>query len=79
MKSLGLGDVEDFPFLDPPQSKAITEGYRVLEELAPLDVPWPARHPDMASLGIASLANAGKFSFAVPTPCCRKNFLKAKA
>ena len=33
MKSLGLGDVEDFPFLDPPQPKAIAEGYRVLEEL----------------------------------------------
>ncbi|MDB4945049.1 MAG: ATP-dependent helicase HrpA [Labilithrix sp.] len=37
MKSLGLGAVEDFPFLDPPQSKAITEGYRVLEELGALD------------------------------------------
>jgi len=36
MKSLGLGDVEDFPFLDPPQSKAIAEGYRVLEELGAL-------------------------------------------
>lgn len=37
MKSLGLGDVEDFPFLDPPQPKAIAEGYRVLEELGALD------------------------------------------
>ncbi|MDB4939443.1 MAG: ATP-dependent helicase HrpA, partial [Labilithrix sp.] len=36
MKSLGLGDVEEFPFLDPPQSKAVTEGYRVLEELGAL-------------------------------------------
>jgi ATP-dependent helicase HrpA len=36
MKSLDLGDVEDFPFLDPPQSKAIAEGYRVLEELGAL-------------------------------------------
>ena len=36
MKSLGLGDVEDFPFLDPPQPKSITEGYRVLEELGAL-------------------------------------------
>ena len=33
MKSLGLGNVEDFRFLDPPDSRAITEGYRVLEEL----------------------------------------------
>jgi ATP-dependent helicase HrpA len=36
MKSLGLGDVEDFPFLDPPHSRSITEGYRVLEELGAL-------------------------------------------
>ena len=33
MKALRLGDIERFPFLDPPQSRAITEGYRVLEEL----------------------------------------------
>jgi len=37
MKSLGLGDVEEFPFLDRPQPKAITEGYRVLEELGAID------------------------------------------
>ncbi|MDX2054814.1 MAG: ATP-dependent RNA helicase HrpA [Polyangiaceae bacterium] len=37
MKSLGLGDVEDFPFLDPPSTRAIAEGYRVLQELGALD------------------------------------------
>ncbi len=37
MKSLGLGNVEDFPFLDPPHGGAITEGYRVLQELGALD------------------------------------------
>ncbi len=36
MKSLDLGDVEEFPFLDPPHPRAITEGYRVLEELGAL-------------------------------------------
>ncbi|MBX3219086.1 MAG: ATP-dependent RNA helicase HrpA [Labilithrix sp.] len=36
MKALGLGDVEGFSFLDPPHSKAVTEGYRVLEELGAL-------------------------------------------
>lgn len=36
MKALGLGAVEEFPFLDPPQSRSITEGYRVLEELGAL-------------------------------------------
>ena len=37
MKSLGLGEVEDFPFLDPPHSRSISEGYRVLQELSALD------------------------------------------
>ena len=37
MKSLGLGDVEDFPFLDPPQPRAISEGWRVLEELGAIE------------------------------------------
>lgn len=36
MKALGLGDVESFPFLDPPEPRAIAEGYRVLEELGAL-------------------------------------------
>ncbi len=33
MKALRLGDIERFPFLDPPRPRAITDGYRVLEEL----------------------------------------------
>jgi len=37
MKALRLGDLESFPFLDPPQKRAIDEGYRVLEELGALD------------------------------------------
>ncbi|MFZ5891790.1 MAG: ATP-dependent RNA helicase HrpA [Myxococcota bacterium] len=37
MKSLGLGDVEEFPFLDPPSARSISEGYRVLQELGALD------------------------------------------
>jgi ATP-dependent helicase HrpA len=37
MKSLGLGEVEDFRFLDPPHSRSISEGYRVLQELGALD------------------------------------------
>ncbi len=36
MKALGLGDVEDFPFLDPPHARSISEGYRVLQELGAL-------------------------------------------
>ena len=37
MKTLRLGDIDKFPFLDPPQARAISDGYRVLEELGALD------------------------------------------
>jgi len=37
MKSLGLGDVVGFPFLDPPSSRLVTDGYQLLAELHALD------------------------------------------
>jgi ATP-dependent helicase HrpA len=37
MKLLGFGAIEDFPFLDPPDAKLVSDGYRTLEELAALD------------------------------------------
>ena len=33
MAALGLGDVADFPFVDPPESRNIADGVRLLEEL----------------------------------------------
>src|SRR5689334_7025053 len=36
-KSLGLGEVESFPFLDPPSSRAIADGYALLAELGAVD------------------------------------------
>ena len=37
MKSLRLGAVEDFPFLEAPSQRAITDGYQLLQELGALD------------------------------------------
>jgi ATP-dependent helicase HrpA len=37
MKTLALGDVEAFPFLEPPLPRAITDGYQLLTELGALD------------------------------------------
>jgi len=37
MKSLHLGEVEDFPFLDPPLPKAVSDGYGLLTELGAVD------------------------------------------
>ncbi|HZY15871.1 MAG TPA: ATP-dependent RNA helicase HrpA [Ramlibacter sp.] len=37
MKSLQLGAVEDFPFIDAPSRRAITDGYQLLNELGAVD------------------------------------------
>lgn len=37
MKAFGLGDIERFPFLNMPSTKAIRSGYALLEELGALD------------------------------------------
>lgn len=37
MTALGLGDVEDFPFLDPPDRRSIRDGVALLQELGAFD------------------------------------------
>ncbi len=37
MKTLGLGEIEDFPFLDPPKPAMVREGYRTLHEIGAVD------------------------------------------
>ena len=37
MKALHLGDVEQFPFIEPPQRRAIADGYQLLAELGAVD------------------------------------------
>jgi len=37
MKLLGLGDVDKFPFIDPPDQRFINDGYRLLFELGAVD------------------------------------------
>lgn len=37
MKALKIGDVEDFPFLDPPSPRMIADGYQLLQELGAVD------------------------------------------
>ena len=37
MSALGLGEVEDFPFIEPPGSRAIADGYQLLQELNAID------------------------------------------
>ena len=37
MLSLGLGDIDSFPFLDPPDGRAIADGWQQLAELGAVD------------------------------------------
>jgi ATP-dependent helicase HrpA len=37
MTNLGLGDLQKFPFIDPPDRRNITDGVKLLEELGALD------------------------------------------
>jgi ATP-dependent helicase HrpA len=37
MKSLHLADVETFPFVEPPQGRAVADGYQLLQELGAVD------------------------------------------
>ena len=54
MKALRLGDIEDFPFLEAPPRKAISDGYQLLLELGAVDrrtcadADWPGTGEDAA-------------------------------
>ncbi len=37
MKSMGLGEIESFPFIDPPSPRMISDGYQLLNELGAID------------------------------------------
>ncbi len=37
MEDLRLGDIESFPFIDPPDGRLVRDGYRLLEELGAIE------------------------------------------
>ncbi len=51
MESLGLGEVEDFPFLDPPDRRQIRDGIALLHELGALDPAAEDRSKRLTPLG----------------------------
>jgi len=44
MLSLGLGRIEDFPFLEPPDPRAVADGWQQLSELGAIDVDRKLTH-----------------------------------
>ena len=67
MKSLHLGEVEDFPFLDPPLPKAVSDGYGLLAELGAVD-----ESNDLTEIG-------GQLARLPLDPCIARMILAAKA
>lgn len=51
MASLGLGEVADFPFMDPPDPKAVHDGEALLDELGALEPGRTARGRRLTRLG----------------------------
>ncbi len=51
MKAFRLGEVETFPFLNPPLPQAIRAGYQLLEELGALTQSTPGTGYDLTPLG----------------------------
>lgn len=48
MLDLGLGDIHSFPFVDPPDSRLVSDGYRLLEELGALNGRGELNHTGRA-------------------------------
>ncbi len=54
MTALGLGDVESFPFVEPPDRRNVVDGVTLLEELGALQADRPAHDRRLTRLGHAS-------------------------
>ena len=51
MTNIGLGDIAGFPFLDPPDSRAIADGVRLLQELGALETGAGDERQRLTSVG----------------------------
>ena len=65
MKAFGLGDIERFPFINMPSTKAIRAGYGLLEELGALDAEGGRSGPGTPS-GAGTPANEDPSALGTP-------------
>ncbi|MDT3670368.1 MAG: ATP-dependent RNA helicase HrpA [Aromatoleum sp.] len=78
MKSLRLGEVEDFPFLDAPLPRMIADGYQLLTELGALDEDSAARELTPTGRELAKLPldpKIGRMILAARDRACVKEVL----
>ncbi|XAS77993.1 ATP-dependent RNA helicase HrpA [Dermatophilaceae bacterium Sec6.4] len=62
MASLDLGDIAKFPFVEPPDSRQISDGLRLLEELQAIELPGR-----QGTNGATRLTPAGRAISGLPT------------
>ncbi|MGZ4718452.1 MAG: ATP-dependent RNA helicase HrpA, partial [Acidimicrobiales bacterium] len=51
MTAIGLGDIAAFPFLDPPDRRAVADGVRLLQELGALETGADDEHQRLTPVG----------------------------
>ena len=51
MTALGLGDIAAFPFVEPPDQRAVKDGIGLLEELGAIARGSEASHPELTPVG----------------------------
>ena len=51
MTALGLGDVESFPFVEPPDRRQVADGVTLLEELGALVPDRPPHARKLTAIG----------------------------
>ena len=59
MSALGLGEVEEFPFIEPPGTRAIADGYQLLIELGAMAEGAPQPQPSPGGRGGRALTPLG--------------------
>ncbi|MBX6390647.1 MAG: ATP-dependent RNA helicase HrpA, partial [Frankia sp.] len=67
MSALGLGEVADFPFLDPPDPRQITDGMALLHELGAFEKPPRGRGASAPPAAAPALAAESTTSPGSPT------------
>jgi ATP-dependent helicase HrpA len=67
MSALGLGEVEEFPFIEPPGSRAIADGYQLLIELGAIAEGVPPPQPSPGGRGSVRIPLFGESKPPLPS------------
>ena len=75
MATLGLGEPEDFPFLDPPDTRLVNDGVRLLQELKAMDDGRRVTHLGRKIAGLPVDPRLGRMLLAASHHTCLTEML----